>query len=122
MAYSLYEVPRNKKKSLKDKITNFLKPKDEILCSLYLWSGVGVGVVSMLSIMGAAMISDQYLQTNNMSPGYIKPRDVKIQLEDLNCNGLRETIMEIEGNGKYTLKYDKDGNPTIQKLTAEYER
>jgi len=72
-------------------------------------------------IVLAATLIKECASENRVEPGYIKPRNVQIETEDRDKNGLRETIINVS-NKKYLLKYNENGTPTICPYITKVEQ
>ncbi len=64
-------------------------------------------------VMGLLVNSRIIPETKEVQRGYVNPRDIKIELEDSDKNGKKETILRYKEK-PYSLTLDEQGNPRIQ--------
>jgi len=70
---------------------------------------IGEGIINSIKWYTANTIPE----TNKVRQGYVVPNKLEVDVEDVDKNGEKETILRYDGRN-YLLKLDEQGRPTIQ--------
>ncbi len=76
-------------------------------------TGSVVAFTTPLAIIKACHPTKEIPGVNLVQQGYVVPSKLEIELQDLDGNGEKETVLRYDGK-QYLLKLDERGKPKIQ--------